>query len=96
MAIPGTAIRTTDAVRWTPVVRVRGNSMRPALRDGQLLLTRPRGRRVGVGDIVVLTTQRGERRVKRIAAQPGDLVELEAGRFAGPRRCRPPGASRAA
>lgn len=55
--------------------------MHPTLDDGQLLLTRPTGWRVNVGDIVVLTTDRGERCVKRIAAGPGDLVELEAGRL---------------
>ena len=72
----------TDVARWTPVVRVRGRSMQPALEHGQWLLTRPRGRRVGVGDIVVFTVGRGgERYVKRIAAGPGDLVELEAGRL---------------
>jgi signal peptidase I len=71
----------TDMARWTPVVRVRECSMHPTLEDGQLVLTRPRGWRVQVGDIVVLTTSSGERRVKRIAAQPGDLVELEAGRL---------------
>jgi signal peptidase I len=53
--------------------------MHPTLQDGQLLLTRPRGRRVDVGRIVVFTTRDGRRYVKRVAAGPGDLVELEAG-----------------
>lgn len=55
--------------------------MHPTLTDGQLLLTRPAGRHVQVGDIVVLMNGRGERCVKRVAAGPGDLVELEAGRL---------------
>ncbi len=73
--------RTTEAVRWTPVVRVTGVSMHPALAHGQLLLTRPAGRHVCVGDIVVFETAGGARYVKRVAAGPGDVVELEAGRL---------------
>lgn len=72
---------STEAVRWTPAVRVSGESMRPALAHGQWLLTRPAGRHVGVGDIVVLETAGGARYVKRVAAGPGDVVELEAGRL---------------
>lgn len=87
MATRTMATPATDVARWTPVVRVRGCSMSPTLRDGQWLLTRPR-RRADVGDIVVFTTARGERHVKRIAAGPGDLVELEAGRlFVNQRSC---------
>jgi signal peptidase I len=71
----------TEMPRWTPVVRVRGCSMQPTLVDGQVLLTRPAASRVKVGDIVVFTRRSGERCVKRIAAGPGDLVELEAGRL---------------
>lgn len=55
--------------------------MHPTLDDGQLVLTRPRGWSVDVGDIVVFTTGRRKRYVKRLAAGPGDLVELEAGRL---------------
>jgi signal peptidase I len=55
--------------------------MHPTLEHGQLLLTRPSGGRLAVGDIVVLTTGPGLRYVKRIVAGPGDLVELEAGRL---------------
>lgn len=55
--------------------------MHPALAHGQLLLTRPAGRHVGVGDIVVFETAGGARYVKRVAAGPGDIVELEAGRL---------------
>lgn len=72
---------TIDVARWTPLVRVRGRSMQPTLEHGQLLLTRPAFRRVKVGDIVVLTAGRNARHVKRIAAGPGDVVELEAGRL---------------
>ena len=55
--------------------------MQPALDDGRWLLTRPAGRRVHVGDIVVFTRGSGQRCVKRVAAGPGDLVQLEAGRL---------------
>lgn len=67
---------------WIPLVRVHGRSMQPTLRAGQLLLTRPAGRHVAVGDVVVLsTTVPGALYVKRVAAGPGDVVELEAGRL---------------
>lgn len=75
------ATPTIDGARWTPLVRVQGRSMQPTLAHGQLLLTRPTLRRVKVGDIVVLTAGRHARYVKRIAAGPGDVVELEAGRL---------------
>ena len=71
----------TDMARWTPIVRVRGRSMQPTLDDGRWLLTRPAGRRVHVGDIVVFTRESGQRCVKRVAAGPGDLVDVEAGRL---------------
>lgn len=67
--------------RWTPAIRVRGHSMRPTLRDGQIALVLPRWRPVRVGDIVVLVTRDSGRLVKRVAAGPGSLVELEAGRL---------------
>jgi signal peptidase I len=80
---PPTPITTpspiTDVARWTPLVRVHGLSMQPTLEHGQWLLTR-RGA-AAVGDIVVFTTGRGRRCVKRIVAAPGDVVELEAGRL---------------
>lgn len=78
--MPTTGSTATDVARWTPLVRIRGRSMLPALAPGQLLLTRPAGS-VAVGDIVVLTNDRGTRYVKRIAAGPGDVVELEGGRL---------------
>lgn len=79
--LPTTATPITDVARWRPLVRVRGCSMHPTLKHGQWLLTRPRPRRLQVGEIVVLTTASGGLRVKRIVAGPGDLVELEAGRL---------------
>lgn len=76
-----TARPTTDVPRWTPAVRVQGCSMQPTLRDGQVILVRPTGQRVRVGDIVVFLGRKGERLVKRVAAGPGDLAEMEAGRL---------------
>lgn len=56
--------------------------MQPTLHAGQILLTRPAGRRITVGDVVVLAaTVPGALYVKRVAAGPGDVVELEAGRL---------------
>lgn len=55
--------------------------MEPALRDGQIVLVRPIGRRLRVGDIVVLAMSGGERCVKRVAGGPSATVELEAGRL---------------
>jgi signal peptidase I len=56
--------------------------MQPTLYAGQMLLTRPAGRHITVGAVVVLaTTVPGALYVKRVAAGPGDVVELEAGRL---------------
>ena len=55
--------------------------MQPALTHGQWLLTRPAGRGIDVGDIVVFNVSPGTRYVKRVAAGPGDVVNLEAGRL---------------
>lgn len=56
--------------------------MQPTLRAGQVLLTRPVGRRIAVGDVVVLAAAAPVPLcVKRVAAGPGDVVELEAGRL---------------
>lgn len=71
-------------MRWTPLARVSGNSMRPTLRPGDLVVTRPAGWGVRSGQVVVLThpdpTGRPRRYVKRIAAVAGDTVEMAAGR----------------
>ncbi len=50
---------TPDAARWTALVRVR--SMQPTLTQGQMLVTRPAGGGIAVGDIVVVTTAPGNR-----------------------------------
>ena len=76
---PSMGVTATDVARWTPLVRIRGRSMQPTLAPGQLLLTRPAGRAVAVDDIVVVTTTPGTLCVKRVAAGPGDVVDLEAG-----------------
>ncbi len=78
---PTKRVTATDVARWTPLVRIRGRSMQPTLAPGQLLLTRPAGGVVAVGDIVVVTTTPGTLYVKRVAAGPGDVVGLEAGRL---------------
>ncbi len=55
--------------------------MQPTLAPGQVLLTLPIRRGVAAGDVVVVTAAPGTRYVKRVAAGPGDVVELEAGRL---------------
>jgi len=71
-----------DSVRW---FRVRGLSMEPTLRDGQLLLAdrltyrwlrRPRS-----GDVIVFCDPRrpGRALVKRVIAMPGETVEIAGG-----------------
>jgi signal peptidase I len=72
---------STDAVRWIPFVRICGRSMLPTLAHGQVLLTRPVRGRVAAGDVVVLSAATGRLYVKRIAALPGDVVTLGAGRL---------------
>lgn len=83
LTTPALTIRTpiSEVVHWTVLVRIRGRSMQPTLTHGQVLLTRPAGGDIAVGDVVVIWTAPGKRCVKRVAAKPGDVVELEAGRL---------------
>jgi signal peptidase I len=71
---------------WTPVARVTGPSMAPALNDGQIIGVRPLAwGGVWAGAVVLLThlDERGSTRyVKRVAAVGGDVVTMEAGRLA--------------
>lgn len=55
--------------------------MEPTLADGAVVLTRPAGRSLRPRDLVVMRGADGTHYVKRLAAVPGDLVELEAGRL---------------
>lgn len=66
---------------WVPVARVTGQSMSPGLGPGDIVLTRPALRRVRRDDVIVLRRGPGSRYVKRVAAGPGDVVEMEAGRL---------------
>ena len=54
--------------------------MLPTLAHGQVLFTRPARGHIAVGDVVVFTAATGRLYVKRVAAMPGDVVTLEAGR----------------
>ena len=68
------------------VFRVRGSSMEPALRDGDLLLVFGRGtsdRPLQRGDVVVFRHPSVEKRMmlKRVAAIPGDRIVLNKGRI---------------
>ena len=64
--------------RWW-LTRVRGRSMTPALRDGQLALTRSLrpGSVVRRGDLVV--AEIGRRVVKRVVGLPGERVTFRGG-----------------
>ncbi|OJV80209.1 MAG: signal peptidase I [Cellulomonas sp. 73-92] len=64
--------------RWW-LTRVRGGSMAPALRDGQLALTRSLrpGSVVRRGDLVV--AEAGRRVVKRVVGLPGERVTFRGG-----------------
>lgn len=65
---------------WTPLARVGGSSMEPALHPGDLVATRPALGRVVRGDVVLVAVS-GRRYVKRVVGTAGDLVEMEAGRL---------------
>jgi len=59
------------------LVFVRGNSMNPMLREGDLALYWRRGR-YGREDMVVFQLDDdGERYIKRVAAMPGDTVDID-------------------
>jgi signal peptidase I len=64
------------------LTRVLGGSMMPALRPGQLALTRalPRGASVRRGDVVVAEPRGlGRRVVKRVVGLPGERVTVRGG-----------------
>lgn len=70
--------------------RVRGDSMRPALRDGDVVLTRPvHAAEVAAGQVVVVRDPRvpARRTVKRVEATAGAWADLPdgPGRVAGGR-----------
>ncbi|WP_338420023.1 signal peptidase I [Raineyella fluvialis] len=85
-SMPSTSMRTDSSRssrrrRWSPLVRVEGRSMLPTLRPGRVLVTRPPVGRLRVGDVVVIAAPDGGRLVKRLAAGPGDVVRMGAGRL---------------
>lgn len=60
------------------IMRVDGNSMRPACHPGDIvffLRILPDG--VGYGDAVILKDASGEYLIKRIAGLPGDVMEVD-------------------
>ena len=60
------------------IMRVDGNSMRPACHPGDIvffLRILPDG--VGYGDTVILKDASGEYLIKRIAGLPGDVMEVD-------------------
>lgn len=65
---------------WLPLARVEGASMLPTLRAGDVVATLPALGRVRRGEVVLLR-RGGVLLVKRVAAGPGDVVEMTAGRL---------------
>lgn len=74
-----TGMRHDMTAHWTPVIRVSGPSMLPALQPGAIVLTRPQRTGIRRGDVVVFARGDGRRYVKRVAAVGGDAVDMEAG-----------------
>lgn len=60
---------------WTPVIRIYGKSMTPALVDGDIVLS-IKGEKFETGDIVVFDFN-NRKLVKRIIAGPGDWVDMD-------------------
>lgn len=59
------------------VSRVSGDSMSPALQDGQVVLFSRLPATPKAGDIVAITTPAGDHYIKRVIAGPGDVVSIE-------------------
>ncbi len=79
LAAAALALAVALGLLFTPV-RVDGDSMRPSLEDGDLLLTRP----LWLGaperfDLVVFEDPDGRAAVKRVAGLPGEELQLLAG-----------------
>lgn len=60
------------------VMRVHGSSMEPTIRDGDLVFTMNRGRKVEVGDIVTFRKNE-ELLLKRVVGVEGDVLEMRHG-----------------
>ena len=61
---------------------VEGDSMRPALRSGQLVLVDKTTKAYNVGDVVLFSCKPLDSTlVKRIAGRPGDRIRIENGRL---------------
>ncbi len=76
LAITGAAIYLLFGVLFGIAV-VQGDSMTPAVRDGDIVLFWRLGGDYGLGDIVLIRTEGREDYVKRICALPGETVEID-------------------
>ncbi|MBQ2409141.1 MAG: signal peptidase I [Bacilli bacterium] len=65
---------------FTPVL-VNGDSMKPTLKDKQLLLLNKYDKKLKRFDIVVLTRENNEKLIKRIIGLPGEYVEYKNGKL---------------
>lgn len=63
------------------LIGIRGKSMAPTLREGDLVMTIRRDRDIEVGDIVIFSSPDGRNRliIKRVVARPGGRVALSDG-----------------
>ncbi|MEO1526293.1 MAG: S26 family signal peptidase [Planctomycetota bacterium] len=78
--VPILAHRWGREVRPKGDFRVLGDSMWPTLRSGQICRVIPTNRPLAVGDVVAILVD-GKRRVKRVAALPGQEVRFAEGRL---------------
>lgn len=60
------------------IMRVHGNSMAPAINNGELVITVNRGKTLKVGNVVTFT-QKGEHLMKRVVGIEGDILETRHG-----------------
>ena len=65
---------------YTPVL-VNGDSMKPTLKDKQLLLLNKYDKSLKRFDIVVLTRENNEKLIKRVIGLPGEYVEYKNGKL---------------
>lgn len=65
---------------FTPVL-VNGDSMKPTLKDKQLLLLNKYNKNIKRYDIVVLTRENNEKLIKRVIGLPGEYIEYKNGKL---------------
>lgn len=75
------AVLTALMVFVFGISRVQGNSMAPAYRNGDIVWFVRSGNHLHRGTVVAVGMPSGDRYIKRIAAVPGDTVDIRDGRL---------------